>query len=191
MIPKYLDVPVFYGDNELSLVAATEKLDGKQYVIAKHLGEYHLGDRHGRVTTAPFVSSILTDSIRKMLRKSPDGTVIYGQLCGPGVSKLTDYGLSHPKFFVFDISINGVYLGWSDLRRTCRAYSVSTAPLLYLGFLSELRVDRLTSGPTMLASASEIKGITVRLGAVIRPTVDGRTDNGTRYQVVNEVFSEL
>jgi len=98
--------------------------------------------------------------------------IIFGELFGPGVQDL-DYGIPAGEigWRVFDISVNGTYLGRSDLILLCLAFGVQTVPVLYTGpFVPEL-VEQFTYGPTAVAGdvKAKFKG---REGIVITPLTE-------------------
>ena len=80
--------------------------------------------------------------------------IIFGVLCGP------------EEWRVFDISVNGTYLGRSDLILLCLAFGVQTVPVLYTGPFAPELVERFTYGATTVAGdvQSKFKG---REGIVI------------------------
>ena len=78
--------------------------------------------------------------------------IIFGELYGPGVQDL-DYGIPAGEigWRVFDISVNGTYLGRSDLTLLCGAFGVETVPTLYAGPFHPDLIEQLTYGPTTVA----------------------------------------
>jgi RNA ligase (TIGR02306 family) len=77
--------------------------------------------------------------------------ILFGEIYGQGIQDM-DYGVEPGKrgYRVFDISVDGVYLGWHDLQGICSLYHVETVPLLYEGPFSVAKLSELTDGPTTL-----------------------------------------
>ena len=98
--------------------------------------------------------------------------IIFGELFGPGVQDL-DYGVPAGEIGwpVFDISVNGTYLGRSDLILLCLAFGVQTVPVLYTGPFAPELVEQFTYGPTAVAGdvKAKFKG---REGIVITPLTE-------------------
>jgi hypothetical protein len=61
-----------------------------------------------------------------------NNVMIFGELCG------------HEEWRVFDISVNGTYLGRSALILLCLAFGVQTVPVLYTGPFSPELVEQFT-----------------------------------------------
>jgi len=100
--------------------------------------------------------------------------IVFGELYGPGVQDL-DYGIAAGEigWRVFDISVNGTYLGRSDLTLLCGAFGVELGPTLYCGPFSPDLIEQLTYGPTTVAGESSIKAkFKGREGIVITPLVE-------------------
>jgi RNA ligase (TIGR02306 family) len=100
--------------------------------------------------------------------------IVFGELYGPGVQDL-DYGIAAGEigWRVFDISVNGTYLGRSDLTLLCGAFGVELVPTLYCGPFSPDLIEQLTYGPTTVAGESSIKAkFKGREGIVITPLVE-------------------
>lgn len=95
--------------------------------------------------------------------------VIYGEIFGPGVQDL-DYGLTCLAYRAFDISVDGTYLDYLDLRDVCQNHNVDTVPEIALIEYSPEEVEKFTDGPTTFEGVkSPFKG---REGVVIRPLLE-------------------
>ena len=82
--------------------------------------------------------------------------VVFGEIYGSGIQDMT-YGLvGSTDFRVFDIAINGNYMDWVDVVSVCTYWKIATVPELYRGPFSNEIVDKLTDGPTTLASPDKI-----------------------------------
>lgn len=100
--------------------------------------------------------------------------IIFGEIFGPGIQDM-DYGIRQGKigFRVFDICINGQYMGWGDLHTTCLFYGLQLVPVLYIGPFDPEKLDEWTNGPTTLIDPDKIKSkFKGREGCVITPLVE-------------------
>lgn len=98
--------------------------------------------------------------------------VVFGEIYGPGIQDM-QYG-GELGFRVFDMTVNGEYLDWQDVRYTCGIYGVETVPELYVGpFTPDILMD-LTDGPTTVCETvvTKFKG---REGCVVKPLIERKT----------------
>jgi RNA ligase (TIGR02306 family) len=102
--------------------------------------------------------------------------IVFGEIFGPGVQDL-DYGCSRGAGYrVFDISVDGTYLDWIDLKGECEQWGVPLVPLLYCGPWSKDLIDKFTYGPTTVCDPAAIKGkFKDREGIVITPLTERYT----------------
>jgi RNA ligase (TIGR02306 family) len=63
----------------------------------------------------------------------PPGVIVYGEIFGPGIQDLT-YGIKEIDMLVFDVKVEGKYLGWEELTAACYAMMLPVVPILYKGF---------------------------------------------------------
>ena len=91
--------------------------------------------------------------------------IVYGEIYGQGIQDL-DYGGAG--YRIFDISVDGLYLGYEDLvAATCH---LETVPLLYRGPFKPELVEEFTHGPTEVGKPKcKFKG---REGCVITPLTE-------------------
>lgn len=104
--------------------------------------------------------------------------IIFGELYGPGVQDM-DYGVpvGDIGWRVYDISVNGCYLGWVEVSNLCVLHRIETVPLLYTGSFDPARLDEWTNGPTTVAAAGDIKTkFKGREGCVITPLIETYSD---------------
>lgn len=105
------------------------------------------------------------------LSEHVNNVILFGEIYGTGIQDM-DYGVDRG-YRVFDISVNGHYLNWADVKQGCERFGVPTVPLLYEGPFSKELVERFTYGATTLASPDQIKsGFKDREGCVITPLVE-------------------
>jgi len=71
--------------------------------------------------------------------------IVFGEIFGHGVQDMT-YGVDGKAFQVFDISVDGKYLDWEDVKDACNATGVPLVPLLYVGKYDREIVEQLTYG---------------------------------------------
>lgn len=96
---------------------------------------------------------------------------LYGEIYGPGVQYLPyDAEPGKPKFKLFDIKINGVYLDWSRAQMLVEGIQnrlgiqLPTVPVLYEGPFNWEFVKTFSSGSSTLNTTH------IREGCVIKPT---------------------
>jgi RNA ligase (TIGR02306 family) len=156
-----------------TLVRITEKIHGTNARIGKcreeDEWEYMAGSHKVRRkqgtglywTPFPLVQSLLDD-----LCDNTHDVIVFGEIFGQGVQDM-DYGVDGKAFRVFDISIDGKYLGWEEVLDACYAADVPTVPLLYVGEFDREIVEKLTYGKSTF---DNIKGnFKDREGCVITP----------------------
>lgn len=102
-----------------------------------------------------------------------NSVIVFGEIYGEGVQDM-DYGVKDKGGYrVFDISVNGKYLDWADVKKLCEEFEVDTVPLLYEGPYSADLVKQHTYGPTTLAAPDQIRcSFKDREGCVITPLVE-------------------
>jgi len=100
-----------------------------------------------------------------------NSVIVFGEIYGFGVQDL-DYG-TKDGYRVFDISVNGKYLDWADVKQACQEHGVETVPVLYEGPFTKDLVKQFTYGPTTLAEPGQIRsGFKGREGCVVTPQVE-------------------
>lgn len=89
---------------------------------------------------------------------------VYGEVFGNLQS--LKYGNNNGiSFRLFDISIDGRFLDYSDLEKLCIEFSVDMAPVIYRGPYSIDKIREISSGKSLIPGANHI-----REGVVVRPT---------------------
>jgi RNA ligase (TIGR02306 family) len=183
---KYTNIQHFYRNakylKKCTLVRITEKLHGTNSrvgVINTDDGpEFMWGSHRTRKAGEGSVYAIpLTTDMRDMIQFISCGNehnvIVFGEIYGAGVQAM-DYGTGMGRGYrVFDISVDGVYLDWTDVKSFCELYDIETVPVLYTGaFFPEL-IDRFIDGPTTMADADDIRcKFKGREGIVITPVVE-------------------
>jgi len=92
--------------------------------------------------------------------------VVFGEIYGYGIQKLK-YGKKQAELIIFDIQVNGKFLGWEDIERGSQFMDLGLPPVLYLGPFSDKLIEEFADGPTILG-----QGAHVREGVVIRTIVE-------------------
>lgn len=103
-----------------------------------------------------------------MLCADKDDVVVFGEIFGSGVQDMT-YGMSNGnwEFRVFDITLNGKYLGFHEKRNWCHIHGVTMVPILYEGPFSHELVEQYVGGNTTVCSAESAGKFKGREGIVI------------------------
>lgn len=97
----------------------------------------------------------------------PKRIIIYGEIYGPTVQPY-GYGTTGFGYVCFDISVDGKYLDYDDLRGMCRAYNIPMAPEVWRGPFSLEKIKELSGGPSLLAPNAPHQ----REGVVVRPIAE-------------------
>jgi RNA ligase (TIGR02306 family) len=116
---------------------------------------------------------VLTPQVKAMLTHlsaSARNTVAFGEVYGPGVQDM-QYGISAGShgYRLFDISIDGQYLGYDQKAAVCRQFGIEMVPVLYRGPYGALLVRELTDGSTTICAPDKAGPFKGREGVVITP----------------------
>lgn len=185
---KYTDIQNFYKHSrsipEGEPVRITEKIHGMNIrlglVKADESGEFVLQAGSHYVSWKPQDSSgntpiwwqMMAENVVQLLTELCDETnnvVVFGELFGAGIQDM-DYGAMEPLIRVYDISVNGRYLDYSDLMFHCAQHDIELVPQLYIGPFSKAVLEQHTYGPTTMATPEAIKAkFKDREGCVVTP----------------------
>lgn len=113
----------------------------------------------------------IQDLLEKIHQETKKSVVIFGEIYGSGVQKMT-YGLKDGKkdLRVFDISVDGVYINYEEMLGYCQKFDIPIVPSLYIGKYSARIVEDFTDGPVVICKPEEVVGkFKGREGVVIRP----------------------
>jgi RNA ligase (TIGR02306 family) len=189
MFHKYTDIERYQNYPDVipvgEKVVITEKIHGTNCrvgVVMTDEGLTWMGGSHTvrrkRLDTKGNVSlywkPLEQAHLREMIEDMQDdqsavAVLVFGEIYGPGIQDMQYNG--KVGFRVFDISVNGEYLDWSDVVYTCGIYGVETVPELYVGpFTPDVLMD-VTDGQTTVCEevVSKFKG---REGCVVKPTTE-------------------
>lgn len=162
--------------------------EGFEFMCGSHRRRIKQADAVGRLS---FYWKPLTDDMKEMLEfisRGEDDVIVFGEIYGHGIQKM-DYSV--PKaagYRVFDISVNGEYLDWADVRLYCKMFDIPTVPVLHEGPFSPEMIDRYVSGPTTIASPEIIKSkFKGREGIVITPLEEEFSDSMGRRLILKAV----
>ena len=150
-------------------VRITEKLHGTNSRVGAVRDdgfEFMCGTHHRRVrgdvkfARRSIYWEPLTNDMAEMIEfiaiNGQHDVIVFGEIYGRGVQKM-DYGCEAVKgYCVFDISIDGEYQDWADVKAYCDLYNIPTVPLLYAGPFSPDLVDKFVNGPTTIAEPNDI-----------------------------------
>ena len=160
-------------------VRITEKLHGTNsrvgVINTKDGAEFMWGSHKTRKAGEGSVYAIpLTEDMKMMIEfiagRDAKNVIVFGEIYGAGVQPM-DYGTGLGRGHrVFDISVNGEYLDWSDVFDTCKLFEIETVPVLFMGAFRPELIDKFIDGPTTLADADDIRcKFKGREGIVITP----------------------
>lgn len=89
--------------------------------------------------------------------------IVYGEVYGGNVQKLSYGSPEKLCYVVFDILVNGKYLPWEEVITHCRACNVPTVPELYSGPYDFKTVAALADGKTVIGKDAHIReGVVVK-----------------------------
>jgi hypothetical protein len=92
--------------------------------------------------------------------------IMFGEVFGPRIQDM-DYGVGKPSFSLFDISVDGQYLDWTEVHQLCFMFGVQTVPVLYEGPFDKEILEAHTNGITTFKGVrGKFKG---REGVVVKP----------------------
>lgn len=105
------------------------------------------------------------------------GQVVYGEVYGAGIQKGYTYGCeeNERKLIIFDLMEDGKYLDHDDVKAFGISTCVPVAPKLYDGPFGGADLEKLVSGPSVLAPSQK-----VREGVVIRPIHEEQSHMGRK-----------
>jgi hypothetical protein len=112
-----------------------------------------------------------------------NSVVVYGEIFGNRVQPKMAYGVVGTLGFrVFDISVGGLYLDWTDVQKACDYHNIPTVPLLYTGPFQPELIDQFMNGPTTVCAQTKVAGsFKGREGIVITPLEEQQmTDHSGR-----------
>lgn len=105
-------------------------------------------------------------------KEAKAAVIVFGEIFGPGVQDM-QYGQKGHAFRIFDISVDGIYLDYDEMRAFVEPFTesgVQTVPVLYRGPYSLAKMDELVDGPTTVCAAEDIREpFKGREGIVIKP----------------------
>ena len=145
---------------------------GKEWVIGSHNVRKTVGK--GGVYQLPLTSEMksMVNYIAEYIRAK--AIIVYGEVYGGDIQKLK-YGKDKPDFIVFDIRIDGNFIGWNEIISYCTKFNIPTVPVLYKGgFSSWEHLEQLSKGKTTLMEDGHI-----REGCVIK-TIFSETNDTKR-----------
>jgi RNA ligase (TIGR02306 family) len=176
---EYTDIENFRNANYTDAipdgtpVRVTEKIHGSNSRVGIIDGEYMCGSHNcakKEAENSPWWAP-LTEDMKAMLNCISEGghnVIAFGEIFGSKV-QFMDYGvIGNGGYLLFDISVDGQYLNWEQVKYYATRFCIPVVPLLYEGPFSRDLVDKLVDGPTVVTDEvhSTFKG---REGIVITP----------------------
>ena len=167
------------------------KDDGFEFMCGTHRQRKKYEDKEGRFS---LYWNPLTADMKEMLEfisRGEDDVIVFGEIYGNKIQQM-DYACARGKGYrAFDISVNGDYLDWDDVRLYCNMFGIKTVNVLYAGPFSSELIDKYVSGQTTMAYPDDItctfKG---REGIVITPLEEKFSDSIGGRLVLKAVSSD-
>lgn len=149
-------------DGEYQYVAGSHRTNRKKLSAAGNLSTYWLP------LEDPRVLELLAD-----LCDGQRNVIVFGEIFGAGVQDMDYAAIGVSGYRVFDISVNGSYLPFADLKWACRKHDVPMVPILYEGPFNRQILDDLTDGPTTVCPPGFVNStFRGREGVVVTPQVE-------------------
>lgn len=156
-----------------SRLAVLNEADGWTFAAGSHKTRWKdcpAGDRYWKPLQATTM-----DMLNDVCNECND-VILFGEIFGSSVQDM-DYGVKGDVGYrVFDISVNGKYLDWSDVLRHTMKHGLTPVPVIFCGpwkCVSGM-IDDFASGKTCVGpTAGKFKG---REGIVIKPVKERLTD---------------
>jgi len=164
----------FCGIAVIPGIAHDEMFCGDGLVYSKGLGSKGLVFKDNAANAGNlYVQAARTIGLHDRIRATFPGKTVHvlGEVFGFGVQDLT-YGRKDRGFAVFDIHVDGAYLGRDELADAATALGLSRVPVLYRGPFSCKIMMQHTDGKTVIGDGAHI-----REGVVITPVRERRDDN--------------
>lgn len=166
-------------------VVVSEKIHGKNCRIGLVNKTLHVGSRTTRkdpekLRDKSIFWGAVTENIEKLLlavdqERAAKVVILYGEIYGQGVQSL-HYGCKKQKGFrAFDIYVDGEFLDYEDFRKYCDLYKVDRVPILAKMPFDLDKVQRLSTGRSVVPGADNImEGVVVRTAVERRDPAWGR-----------------
>ncbi len=160
---------------ENQLVLITEKLDGTAFRVGFDglnwfAGSKNYARKQGGVYWMPFEDINLRAMMAQMYLDTPYANqkiMVFGEIYGKGVpngDKSMNYGTDKPKYAVYDISVDGKYIGAANMAYFCTNYEVPLVPPIAMMPFNLKAIKQMSEGKSNVAEH-------IREGVVVR-TVD-------------------
>jgi len=141
-----------------------------EYMCGSHKTSLKPEDKNGRLSVYWMPLTADMKSMLSCISNGSRNTIIFGEIYGSKV-QFMDYGIAgRDGYRVFDISVDGVYLPWSEVVYYTTRFCIPRVPLLYEGPFSQEVVEQLVDGPTTVVPVEEVNcSFKGREGVVITP----------------------
>jgi RNA ligase (TIGR02306 family) len=116
----------------------------------------------GYYDTNVYAEAVVKYKLKETLKP---GEVIYGEIYGDSIQKGYTYGCKkgERKFVAFDLRYMGKFLSYPALYGFCFARDIPAAPILFQGKFSDLKLDGLILGNSVLAPEQKVReGVVVK-----------------------------
>lgn len=110
------------------------------------------------------IMDILLHDLAENEKTRVESVIFFGEIFGKGVQDLT-YG-TEKSWRLFDISVNGVYLGWNTVMRLAEQNGIPMVPYIQPAFFTFEDLCALAEGDSVLSPGQ------IKEGIVVRPVVE-------------------
>ena len=126
-----------------------------------------------------YASNVYAKAVHKYNLKEviPKSTVVYGEIYGDGIQKGYTYGCEQEeqKLAVFDITVNGEYLGREEFLTEAMCMKLTSAPVLFMGKFCDFDFTKIMKGPSTVHPSQLIKE-----GCVLKPVREEKSYIGRK-----------
>jgi RNA ligase (TIGR02306 family) len=172
-----------FGDDYWEKVAGSHSVRRKEFDAKGNRSKYWLPFKQGDECA---INNLLVDLWMK--KKAKQSVILYGEIFGQGVQDM-DYGQKTASFRAFDISVDGQYLNYDEMKEHLERFDIPMVPILFRGPFSLETIDQFVDGPTTVCEAKNIRTpFKGREGIVIKPVTE-RYDNLLGGRVVLKYIS--
>lgn len=159
----------------------TEKVEGQNWSLLLNGEELWVSQRNYTIQQIPgkdhdfwkwaLVQKLDMKAMNLLRKNEAKRVLLRGEYCGPG-SQGNIYGMKENQILLFDISVDGVYMGPQEFFETCHGLAMPTVPpiaenVILREWLGGKTVKGASNGKSLLFNG-------LREGIVIRPAVEAR-----------------
>ena len=192
---RFQNIIDILGEYEGVPCIVTEKLDGSSTTHwLDNNGKYHIATRNQEVLdeTSVYYRAGIDNNIPELLKNLPEGSVVQGELIGPGVQK-NIYKLDKHEIYMFNLRLDKGYIDADKTLEMLKQAGFKTVPVVhdvYKLIPDKDELLNLSMGKSKLNNKQHREGIVIRSTKLIKVNrglcyfVDGRLS----FKVINPKY---